>query len=176
MDAGDWFSPSVMRWFANQPDKIMDAPCQHDDSLPPTACDLKCYVHHNKPSIFVGTTQPYRTADGRLTSWRRRVTCRNLCRYKYKIFAYRGVAVNRVTIAPQRHTPHCCTTLLPMEHYKSKTLHMLDCMTDTDGAIPKHTPASSRKTSLKSKSTPPRTKSTSNHPQCTSGPTKQGCV
>ena len=37
-------------------------------------------------------------------------------------------------------------------------------MTDADRAIPKHTPASSRKTLLKLKSTPGGTKSTSNHP------------
>ena len=76
--------------------KDRPTPTQVNNSLPPMACDLKYYVFHNKPSIFVGTTQPYQTADGRLMSWQWHVTCRNLHHYKYEIFAYRGVTINQV--------------------------------------------------------------------------------
>ena len=99
----------LIRWSDRGPEEVFVCgfmpridPRQHNDSLPPTACDLRRYVHHNKPSIFVGTTQPYRTTDGGLTSWRRRVTRRNFRRYEYDIFAYGGVAVNRV-LGHHRH-------------------------------------------------------------------------
>ena len=50
----------------------------------------------------MGTTQPYRTANGGLTSWWQRVTRRNSHRYEYDIFAYGGVVVDRV-LGHHRH-------------------------------------------------------------------------
>jgi len=65
----------LIRWTDECPDDVFHFgfkpkifPRQDDDSfqLPPEACNLKQYVAANTPSIFVSTSQPYRTATGPL--------------------------------------------------------------------------------------------------------------
>lgn len=63
---------------------------------PRDAFNLRDYVAHNIPSIFVGTARFYRNARGSLTRWQRRVTTATAHRFEYEIYAYGGIDVNHV--------------------------------------------------------------------------------
>jgi hypothetical protein len=95
----------LIRWSYSGPEEVFVSgfmpriiPYQHDGdgAFPPAACNLRSYVAENSPSIFVGTTQPYRANTRRIGCWEPRVTPDNQRRYRYEIFAYGGIVVNRV--------------------------------------------------------------------------------
>jgi len=149
MNSGDLFGPSVVRWFANQPDDVIDAIADVSDiprddmfrsaevydetcrcviptaaqrlfrwttekpkrvfrqgfrppvtpkenKFPPSAFDLRGYVGNGTASIFIGTTRPYRNPDNTLGGWKPRVLKGNKDRFKYEVFAYGGINVDRV--------------------------------------------------------------------------------